>query len=140
MSEESEESEEKELYEGHLTRRSFIGGALGTVGGAAAMAAAVSPLRDFDMSDLTLEKFLQQRLRICSIDRHGAIECKRCVEIPTQRKIHRRHGDLDGPFGTDQHLFDFTVSDTSLQQIGGDDQSPFVQIPDKLYMRGGGLQ
>ena len=46
-----------------LTRRGFLGGGLGAVGGAAALAAALSPLRALDRQDYTLEKFLQKHYK-----------------------------------------------------------------------------
>ena len=49
-----------ERYEGALSRRGFLGGALGVAGGAAALAAAISPLRDLDTRDLNVEQFLQK--------------------------------------------------------------------------------
>lgn len=47
----------------NLTRRSFLRGAVGAAGGMAAFAAAVSPLRDLDRSELTLERFLQKHYK-----------------------------------------------------------------------------
>ena len=46
-----------------LTRRGFLGGGLGVAGGAAAFAAALSPLRALDRQDYTLEKFLQKHYK-----------------------------------------------------------------------------
>jgi len=49
-----------------LSRRSFfryVGGALGVTGGLGALAAAVSPLKDLDTSELTLERFLQKHYK-----------------------------------------------------------------------------
>ncbi len=79
-------SEHEELYEGHLTRRSFIGGALGTVGGAAAVAAAVSPLRDYDTSELTVEHFLQKHYKELTAEE---------MEVVLERirgEVEARHG------------------------------------------------
>ena len=45
------------------SRRSFLRGSLGAAGGLAALAAALSPLRDFDTSDLTLEKLFQKHYK-----------------------------------------------------------------------------
>ncbi len=50
-------------YEGRLTRRSFLRGGLGAAGGLAALAASLSPLRELDQSDLTVEKFLQKHYK-----------------------------------------------------------------------------
>lgn len=50
-------------YEPEVTRRGFLRGTLGAVGGAAAVAAALSPLRDLDAADFTLEKFLQKHYK-----------------------------------------------------------------------------
>ena len=46
-----------------LTRRGFLSGACGAAGGVAAFAAALSPLRDLDTRDYTLEKFLQKHYK-----------------------------------------------------------------------------
>ena len=46
-----------------LNRRKFLQGSLGAVGGAAALGAALSPLREFDTSDFSLEKFLQKHYK-----------------------------------------------------------------------------
>ena len=49
-----------------VSRRGFIralGGTVGAAGGALALAAALSPLRDLDRSELTLERFLQKHYR-----------------------------------------------------------------------------
>ncbi len=50
-------------FEPKLTRRSFLTGTLGAAGGLAAFAAALSPLRDLDTSEYTLEKFLQKHYK-----------------------------------------------------------------------------
>lgn len=50
-------------YEPEVTRRSFLRGSLGAAGGVAAFAAALSPLRNLDTTDYTLEKFLQQHYK-----------------------------------------------------------------------------
>lgn len=50
----------------NLTRRSFLnymGGAFGAVGGLAALGAALSPLKDLDTSELTLDRFLQKHYK-----------------------------------------------------------------------------
>lgn len=49
--------------EPNLTRRSFLRGAINTAGGLAAFAAAVSPLRDLERDELTLERFLQKHYK-----------------------------------------------------------------------------
>ncbi|MBK8975894.1 MAG: 4Fe-4S dicluster domain-containing protein [Planctomycetes bacterium] len=46
-----------------VTRRSFLRGGLGAAGGLAAVAAAVSPLRELDTGDLTLERLLQKHYK-----------------------------------------------------------------------------
>jgi Fe-S-cluster-containing dehydrogenase component len=48
---------------GTMNRRSFLRGALGAAGGLTAVAAALSPLKDFDTSGMTLEKFLQKHYK-----------------------------------------------------------------------------
>lgn len=56
-------NEAAQAYAPRLTRRSFLRGAMGTAGGLAAFAAAVSPLRDLDWGELTLEHFLQKHYK-----------------------------------------------------------------------------
>lgn len=46
-----------------VSRRSFFRAGLGATGGLAAFVAALSPLRDLDRGDLTLEKFLQKHYK-----------------------------------------------------------------------------
>jgi molybdopterin-containing oxidoreductase family iron-sulfur binding subunit len=46
-----------------FTRRGFFRGALGAAGGTAALAAALSPLREVDFSKMTLEEFLPKYYR-----------------------------------------------------------------------------
>ena len=46
-----------------LSRRSFLRGSIGAAGGAAALAAALSPLRFLDTEDFTVEKFLQRHYK-----------------------------------------------------------------------------
>ncbi|MCA9253868.1 MAG: twin-arginine translocation signal domain-containing protein, partial [Phycisphaerales bacterium] len=46
-----------------MSRRSFLRGSLGAAGGAAALAAALSPLRMLDTEDYTVEKFLQKHYK-----------------------------------------------------------------------------
>jgi Fe-S-cluster-containing dehydrogenase component len=48
---------------GTMNRRSFLRGALGAAGGLTAVAAALSPLKDFDTSGMTLERFLQKHYK-----------------------------------------------------------------------------
>ncbi len=50
-------------YSPRVTRRSFLRGTLGAAGGLAAFAAALSPLKDLDTEDYTLEKFLQKHYK-----------------------------------------------------------------------------
>ncbi|MCA8959521.1 MAG: 4Fe-4S dicluster domain-containing protein [Planctomycetes bacterium] len=50
-------------YQAPLTRRSFLRAGIGATGGLAAMAASLSPLRDLDTSDFTVEKFLQKHYK-----------------------------------------------------------------------------
>ena len=47
----------------NVTRRSFLRVGLGAAGGLAALAASLSPLRELDTGDLTLEKFLQKHYK-----------------------------------------------------------------------------
>ncbi|HGY91212.1 MAG TPA: 4Fe-4S dicluster domain-containing protein [Planctomycetes bacterium] len=51
-----------------LDRRSFFRASLGAVGGLAALAAALEPLKDFDRSDLTLDQFLQKHYKEMSAE------------------------------------------------------------------------
>ncbi len=46
-----------------MNRRSFLRGGVGAAGGLAAFAAAVSPLKDYDPSELSIGKFLQKHYK-----------------------------------------------------------------------------
>ncbi len=49
--------------EANINRRSFLRGAVGAAGGVAAVAAALSPLKDLDTSEFTVEQFLQKHYK-----------------------------------------------------------------------------
>ncbi len=82
-----------------LSRRSFLRGSLGAAGGAAALAAALSPLRMLDTEDYTVEKFLQKHYKEMSpgdmdsvLDRiRGEVE-KRYAIRPELRDIKAQDG------------------------------------------------
>ena len=59
----SAELHQPEPGEPGLTRRSFLRGSLGAAGGLTAIAAALSPLRELDTGDFTVEKFLQKHYK-----------------------------------------------------------------------------
>ncbi len=63
------------MTERTVDRRNFLRASLGAAGGMAAFAAAVSPLKDFDTSDLTLEGFLQKHYKeMTPEDKEQALE------------------------------------------------------------------
>ncbi len=53
----------RQPYEPRVTRRGFLRGGLGAAGGATALIAALSPLRDLERGEYTLEKFLQKHYK-----------------------------------------------------------------------------
>ncbi|RMF75545.1 MAG: 4Fe-4S dicluster domain-containing protein [Planctomycetota bacterium] len=68
-----------------VTRRSFLRGSLGAAGGLAALAAALSPLRELDTSDFSLEKFLQKHYK--EMDE----EEMRAVLARIEREVEQRY-------------------------------------------------
>ncbi|MBI4879179.1 MAG: 4Fe-4S dicluster domain-containing protein [Planctomycetes bacterium] len=80
-------------YEPPVTRRGFLGGALGAAGGLAALGAALSPLKDLDRSDLTLERFLQRHYKDLS---PGEME----------QALERIRADVAARYGVTPHLCD----------------------------------
>ena len=63
------------MTEGTVDRRNFLRASLGAAGGMAAFAAAVSPLKDFDTGELTLEGFLQKHYKeMTPEDKERALE------------------------------------------------------------------
>ena len=59
----SRETGRREPSEPRVTRRSFLRGSLGAVGGMAAIAGALSPRKDLEKDDFTFEKFLQKHYK-----------------------------------------------------------------------------
>ena len=67
--------------ETEVTRRSFLRGTLGAAGGLTAVAAALSPLRDLDTSELTLDDFLQSHYKEMTPDELAAVLKRIAAEV-----------------------------------------------------------
>ena len=70
---------------GEVTRRSFLRAGLGAASGLAALAAALSPLKDLDTGELTVEKFLQKH--------YGKLEDSQAVH-PVFQLLDYPHFDM----------------------------------------------
>lgn len=68
-----------------VTRRGFLRGGLGVAGGLAAFAAALSPLRELDTDDLTLERFLQKHYKEMTPE-----EMRKVLER-IRKEVEKRH-------------------------------------------------
>lgn len=69
-----------------VTRRRFLRGSLAAAGGVAAVGAALSPLKDLDTSDFSLEKFLQKHYKEMTPEELDS------VLLRISEEVEKRHG------------------------------------------------
>jgi len=90
------------------SRRSFLRGSLGAAGGLAAFAAAISPLKDLDTEDLTVEKFLQKHYKEMTPEDKQRVLERIAAEVEKRYEVRPELRDLpplDGvEFGYALHL------------------------------------
>lgn len=80
-----------------MSRRSFfrfMGGTLGTAGGLGALAAALSPLKDLDLSDFSKEKFLQKHYKELTPEEMQGVLSRIRGEVKQLYGVDARIGDL----------------------------------------------
>ena len=77
-----------------LTRRSFLRGSLGAVGGMAAFAAALKPLLEYDTEELTLDHFLQKHYKELTPDEMEKVLERIRNEVEKRYKIRPEIRDI----------------------------------------------
>ncbi len=76
-----------------VTRRGFLRGVVGAAGGATALAAALSPLKDIDKDDYSFEKFLQKHYKELTPDEIEDVLDRIRVEVKKRHGVTPELGD-----------------------------------------------
>ncbi|MFQ5501299.1 MAG: 4Fe-4S dicluster domain-containing protein [Phycisphaerae bacterium] len=88
-------------FEPQVTRRSFLRGSLGVAGGLAAVAAALSPLKDLDKDDFTIEKFLQKHYKEMTPDEMENVLSRIRFEVEKRYQIRPELRDIKAKDGVE---------------------------------------